>query len=42
MIPRSFEYHAPQAVSEAIELMQKYGDTGRLLSGGRGRGPMNE
>ena len=40
MIPRPFEYHAPQSVSEAIELLQKYGDTARLLAGGHSLIPM--
>ena len=40
MIPRPFEYHAPQSVSEAIQLLQKYGDTARLLAGGHSLIPM--
>ena len=34
MIPRQFEYHAPQSLPEAIALLQKYGDTAKLLAGG--------
>jgi carbon-monoxide dehydrogenase medium subunit len=40
MIPRQFEYHAPQTVPEAIELLQKYGDTAKLLAGGHSLIPM--
>ncbi len=32
MIPRQFEYHAPQSVPEAIALLQKYGDGAKLLA----------
>ena len=40
MIPRQFEYHAPQTVPEAIALLQKYGDTAKLLAGGHSLIPM--
>ena len=40
MIPRQFEYHAPQSLPEAIELLQKYGDTAKLLAGGHSLIPM--
>ena len=40
MIPRQFEYHAPQSVPEAIALLQKYGDTAKLLAGGHSLLPM--
>jgi carbon-monoxide dehydrogenase medium subunit len=40
MIPRQFEYHAPQTLPEAIELLQKYGDTAKLLAGGHSLLPM--
>ncbi len=40
MIPRQFEYHAPQSVTEAIALLQKYGDTAKLLAGGHSLIPM--
>ncbi len=40
MIPRHFEYHAPQTVPEAIALLQKYGDTAKLLAGGHSLLPM--
>lgn len=40
MIPRQFEYHAPQSLAEAITLLQKYGDTAKLLAGGHSLLPM--
>ena len=40
MIPRQFEYHAPQTVPEAIALLQKFGDTAKLLAGGHSLIPM--
>lgn len=40
MIPRQFEYHAPHSLPEAIELLQKYGDTAKLLAGGHSLLPM--
>jgi carbon-monoxide dehydrogenase medium subunit len=40
MIPRQFEYHAPQSLPEAVELLQKYGDTAKLLAGGHSLLPM--
>ncbi len=40
MIPRHFEYHAPQTVPEAIALLQKHGDTAKLLAGGHSLIPM--
>jgi len=40
MIPRQFEYHAPQTLPEAVELLQKYGDAAKLLAGGHSLIPM--
>ena len=40
MIPRHFEYHAPQTLPEAIALLQKYGDAAKLLAGGHSLIPM--
>ncbi len=40
MIPRQFEYHAPQSVPEAIALLQKHGDEAKLLAGGHSLIPM--
>lgn len=35
MIPTNFEYHAPESVSAAIELLSQYGDDAKILSGGQ-------
>jgi carbon-monoxide dehydrogenase medium subunit len=40
MIPRSFEYHSPRTVDEAIALLQKLGPEAKLLSGGQSLIPM--
>jgi len=40
MIPSAFEYHAPSSVSEAIALLQKYGDEAKVLSGGHSLLPL--
>jgi carbon-monoxide dehydrogenase medium subunit len=40
MIPRQFEYHAPQSVPDAIALLQKYGDAAKLIAGGHSLLPM--
>jgi len=40
MIPRQFDYHAPQTLPEAIALLQKYGDAAKLLAGGHSLLPM--
>ena len=34
MFPASFDYVAARSVEEALELMAKYGDEGKLLAGG--------
>jgi aerobic carbon-monoxide dehydrogenase medium subunit len=34
MIPAPFDYHAPQTLSEAIQLLKDYGDGAKVLSGG--------
>jgi carbon-monoxide dehydrogenase medium subunit len=34
MIPRSFQYVAPKTIKEAITLLKKYGDEGKILAGG--------
>ena len=33
MIPPSFDYHCPKTVSEAIELLTKFGDEAKILAG---------
>jgi len=40
MIPRQFEYHAPQSVAEAVALLKEYGDSAKLLAGGHSLLPM--
>src|SRR6201991_2313090 len=40
MIPRSFEYHSPRTLDEAIALLQKLGPDAKLLSGGQSLIPM--
>jgi len=40
MIPREFDYHAPTTVSEAIGLLDQFGDEAKLLAGGHSLLPM--
>jgi carbon-monoxide dehydrogenase medium subunit len=40
MIPQSFEYLRPQTLSEAIALLDKHGETAKILSGGQSLIPM--
>ncbi len=40
MIPAPFDYHAPRTLSEAIELLQRYGDGAKVLSGGQSLLPL--
>ncbi|HEY7544024.1 MAG TPA: xanthine dehydrogenase family protein subunit M [Blastocatellia bacterium] len=40
MIPRSFEYHAPRALDEALSLLEKLGPDAKILSGGQSLIPM--
>ncbi|WP_321963479.1 xanthine dehydrogenase family protein subunit M [Paraburkholderia sp. J7] len=40
MIPRPFEYHAPQTLSEAFALLGTHGETAKLLAGGHSLLPM--
>ncbi|NNG03111.1 MAG: xanthine dehydrogenase family protein subunit M [Inquilinus sp.] len=40
MIPANFEYHRPSSVDEAISLLTRYGDEGRLLAGGHSLIPL--
>ena len=34
MIPREFEYHAPQSIPDALGLLEQFGDEAKLLAGG--------
>ncbi len=40
MIAQPFQYEAPNTLSEAISLLQKYGDEAKILSGGHSLIPM--
>jgi len=40
MIPASFDYHAPKTLSEAVALLQRYGDQAKVLSGGQSLLPL--
>ena len=40
MIPAAFEYSAPEAIPEAIGLLQRYGDEVKVLAGGHSLIPM--
>jgi carbon-monoxide dehydrogenase medium subunit len=40
MIAQSFQYESPQTLQEAIELLHKYGDEAKILSGGHSLIPM--
>lgn len=40
MIPGAFEYHRPGSVGEAVTLLSKYGDEGRVVAGGHSLIPM--
>ncbi len=40
MYPASFEYHAPRSVEEALEILERYGDEGKVLAGGQSLIPL--
>ncbi len=40
MYPASFEYHAPTSVDEALALLERYGDEGKVLAGGQSLIPL--
>lgn len=40
MIPREFEYHAPQSLPDALGLLKQFGDEAKLLAGGHSLLPM--
>lgn len=40
MIPRAFDYHDPESAEEALALLAKYGDEGKLMAGGQSLLPM--
>jgi carbon-monoxide dehydrogenase medium subunit len=38
--PAAFEYHAPETIDEALELLGEYGDDAKVLAGGQSLVPM--
>src|SRR5256885_14718514 len=40
MLPAPFEYHAPKTVDEALELLDRLGDEGKVLAGGQSLIPL--
>ena len=40
MKPAPFEYFAPQAIDEALKLLQKYGEEAKVLAGGQSLMPL--
>ena len=40
MIPREFDYHAPQSIHDALGLLERFGDEAKLLAGGHSLLPM--
>lgn len=40
MKPSAFEYHNPQSVEEAVELLDRYGDEAKIIAGGQSLVPM--
>ncbi|HXV58609.1 MAG TPA: xanthine dehydrogenase family protein subunit M [Gaiellaceae bacterium] len=40
MYPARFEYHAPESVEEALSLLERYGDEGKVLAGGQSLIPL--
>ncbi len=40
MYPARFEYHAPASVEEALEILERYGDEGKVLAGGQSLIPL--
>jgi len=40
MYPASFEYHAPASIEEALLLLERYGDEGKILAGGQSLIPL--
>ena len=40
MIPAGFDYHAPGSLSDALALLDKYGEDAKVLAGGMSLLPM--
>lgn len=40
MLPAPFEYHAPRTIDEALDLLDEFGDEGKVLAGGQSLIPL--
>jgi carbon-monoxide dehydrogenase medium subunit len=40
MYPARFEYHAPSSVDEALSILERYGDEGKVIAGGQSLVPL--
>ncbi len=40
MYPARFEYHAPSSVEEALSILERYGDEGKVIAGGQSLIPL--
>jgi carbon-monoxide dehydrogenase medium subunit len=40
MYPARFAYHAPSSIDEALELLERYGDEGKVIAGGQSLIPL--
>ena len=40
MYPASFEYFAPRSLDEALSLLERFGDEGKVLAGGQSLIPL--
>src|SRR5262245_39357668 len=40
MYPARFEYHAPTSVEEALSILERYGDEGKVIAGGQSLVPL--
>ncbi len=40
MIPAPFDYHAPESMADALELLERYGESAKILSGGQSLLPL--
>jgi len=40
MLPAPFEYHAPRTIGEALDLLDQFGDEGKVLAGGQSLIPL--
>ncbi len=40
MYPARFEYHAPSSIEEALQILERYGDEGKVIAGGQSLVPL--